>query len=313
MKSQLLKILTEADDFVSGETLSQHLGISRVAIWKHIQKLQACEYRIQSGPKGYRLVRCPDIPYPWAFPKREAHIHYVESTPSTMDIARQLARKGCPEFSVVIAGTQTSGRGRMDRTWQSPHGGLYFTLVLRPSIPVALSPLINFVASLTLARTMQAFCGVDARVKWPNDILIQGRKVCGMLSEMEAEADQVAFVNIGIGININNDPPPDVPSATSIKAAAGKSISCTSFLSDFLDRLESWLRRQDIANIVPEWKACSATLGQHVRIESQQGMTEGKAVDVDPNGALVVKAADGSLKKIYYGDCFHNPIRPDIS
>jgi len=305
VKSQLLKILNQNTDFVSGETLSKLLGVSRVAVWKHIQKLQVCGYDIHSGPKGYRLVQSPDVPFPWEFPERESRIHFFETTDSTMDIARELARKGCPDFTVVIAETQTSGRGRMDRNWWSPKGGLYFTLVLRPHIPPAMSPLINFGAALVLARTLQEFCGVDARVKWPNDVLIHGRKVSGMLSEMEAAGDQVSFVNIGIGINMNNDPPPDLPYATSVKNISGKPCSRKAFLSEFLDRLETRIYQPDLATVIAEWKTCSATLGQPVRIVTRHGVTEGKAIDVDPTGALVVRTADGVLEKIYYGDCFH--------
>ena len=305
MKSQLLKILKEDSNFVSGETLSMHLGVSRVAVWKHIQKLQACGYDIHPGPKGYRLVQSPDTPYPWEFPERESRIHFFDTAGSTMDIARGLARKGCPDFTVVIAETQTGGRGRMDRNWWSPEGGLYFTLVLRPPIPPVMSPLVNFGVAFVLARTLQEFCDVDARVKWPNDILIHGRKVSGMLSEMEAAGDQVSFVNIGIGINMNNDLPPDLPSATSIADISGKACSRKAFLSEFLDRLENRIHQPDLTTVIAEWKTCSATLGQQVRIVSRQGVTEGKAMDVDPNGALIVRTADGNLKKIYYGDCFH--------
>lgn len=305
MKSQLLKILAENTNFISGESLSKHLGVSRVAVWKHIQKLQACGYDIHSGPKGYHLIQSPDIPFPWELPERESRIHFFDTASSTMDIARELARKGCPDFTVVIAETQTCGRGRMDRNWVSPEGGLYFTLVLRPHIPPVMSPLVNFGAAFVLARTLQEFCGVDARVKWPNDVLVHDRKVSGMLSEMEAAGDQVSFVNIGIGINMNNDLPPDLPSATSIKNITGKACSRKAFLSEFLDRLENRIHQPDLATVIAEWKTCSATLGQQVRIVSRQGITEGKAMDVDPNGALVVQTANGDLKKIYYGDCFH--------
>ncbi len=305
MKSQILNILNQNGEFVSGETLSKHLGVSRVAVWKHIQKLQACGYVIHSSPKGYRIVRSPDTPYPWEFPGRESRIHFLDTADSTMDIARELARKGCPDFTVVIAETQTSGRGRMDRNWYSPEGGLYFTLVIRPHIPPAMSPLVNFGTAFVLARTFQDFCGVDARVKWPNDILVNGRKVSGMLSEMEAAGDQVSFVNIGIGINMNNDLPPELPSATSIKSISGNTCSRKGFLSEFLDRLENRIHQPDPDSVIAEWKTCSATLGQQVRIVSRQGVTEGKAMDVDLNGALVVRTADGDLKKIFYGDCFH--------
>jgi BirA family biotin operon repressor/biotin-[acetyl-CoA-carboxylase] ligase len=305
MKSKLLKLLNQDCDFVSGEFLSRHLGVSRVAVWKHIRKLQTCGYDIRSGPKGYRVIHSPDTPFPWELPEREPRIHYFATAVSTMDIARELARKGCPDFSVVIAETQTGGRGRMARSWWSAEGGLYFTLVLRPLIPPAMSPLINFGAAFVLARTFQEFCGVDARVKWPNDILIQDRKVSGMLSEMEAAGDRVSFVNIGIGINMNNELPPDLPFATSIKKISGKTCSRKAFLAEFLDRLEQRIHRPDLAGVIAEWKTCSATLGRQVRIVSNREVTEGTAMDVDSNGALVVRKADGTLEKIYYGDCFH--------
>jgi len=305
MKSQLLKILKDNGDSISGEILSKNMGISRVAVWKHIQKLQTCGYEIESGPTGYRLMGSPDMPYSWEFPQREAKIHYFDQLVSTMDKARQMARKGCPDFTVVIAGTQTQGRGRMDRDWVSQEGGLYFTLVLRPDIPAVMSPRVNFAASLVLAHSLQDVCGIDARVKWPNDILIKNKKISGMLSDMEAAEDQVAFINIGIGINMNNRPPLDLPTATSVRALKGEFVSRKLFLAEFLNRLETKMHQQDFSTVIDEWKSISATLGQQVRIVSRHEVTQGKAVDVDPNGALIVETQNGDLKIIYYGDCFH--------
>ncbi len=305
MKSQLLKILSHDGELISGETISKQLGISRVAVWKHIQKLQACGYEIESGPTGYSLKFSPDIPYSWEFHRREPNIHYFDQLDSTMDTARQMARKGCPDFTVVIAGTQIQGRGRMDRSWVSQKGGLYLTLVLRPDIPAVMSPRVNFAASLVLAQTLRDTCGIDARVKWPNDILVHGQKISGMLSEMEAAEDRVAYINIGIGINMNNQPPPDLPTATSVRALKGEAVSRTNFLAEFLDRLEAKLHPQDFSRVIADWKSISATLGQQVRIVSRNEITEGKAMDVDPNGALIVETPDKTLKTIYYGDCFH--------
>jgi BirA family biotin operon repressor/biotin-[acetyl-CoA-carboxylase] ligase len=306
MKTQILKILRYKNQLVSGEYLSKQLGISRVAVWKHIQKLQACNYEIGSGPTGYRLKNSPDIPYPWEFPQRESRIHYFDQLDSTMEMARNKARRGCPNFTVVIAGLQTQGRGRMDRNWISPEGGLYFTLVLRPDIPAVMSPRVNFAASLVLAHTLRDVCGIDARVKWPNDILVNGQKISGMLSELEAAEDQVANINIGIGINMNNQAPPDLPTATSVRFLKGESISRKKFLAEFLDRLEAKMNSQDFSTVIDEWKLISATLGQDVRIVSRHEVTEGNAVDVDPNGALIVETQNGDQKTIYYGDCFHS-------
>jgi len=308
VKSQLLTILNANSKPVSGEKISEKLGISRVAIWKHIQKLQACGYEIESGPTGYRLKNAPDIPYSWEFSQRESRIHYHDHVDSTMDTARQMARKGCPDFTVVIAGTQSQGRGRMDRDWASPQGGLYFTLVLRPDIPAVMSPRVNFATATVLAHTLRDLCAIDARVKWPNDILVQGQKISGMLSELEAAEDQVAYITIGIGINMNNQPPSNLPTATSVRTLKGTAISRKKFLADFLDRLEAKLLAQDFSTVIEEWKSISATLGQPVRIVSRHEVIEGKAVDVDPNGALIVETADGLRKTIYYGDCFHNPV-----
>jgi len=305
MKSKLLNILKDNSKPVSGEILSKSLGISRVAVWKHIHKLQDCGYEIESGPTGYLLRNSPDIPYAWEFPQRKAQIHYFDQLNSTMDSARQMARQGCPDLTVVIAGTQTHGRGRMDRNWESQEGGLYFTLILRPDIPAVMSPRVNFATSLVLVHTLNDVCSIDARVKWPNDILVQGQKIAGMLSEMEAAEDRVAYINIGIGINMNNQPPSDLPTATSVCLLTGEPVSRKHFVAEFLDRLETKMLQQDFSTVIDEWKSISATLGQEVRVVSRHAVTEGMAMDVDPNGALIVEAHNGELKTIYYGDCFH--------
>jgi BirA family biotin operon repressor/biotin-[acetyl-CoA-carboxylase] ligase len=305
MKAEILKLLRAQTGVVSGETLSSALEISRVSIWKHIQKLNQVGYRIQSGPKGYRLEHSPDTPFPWEFPARETQIHYFDETSSTMEIAKELAQKGCPDFTVVIAGRQKKGRGRLKRVWISDAGGLYFTLVLRPRLPIILSARVSFLASLTLARVLREWCEIDAKVKWPNDILVQERKISGMLTEMEAEADQVNFINIGIGINVNNDPSRSEPQASSIKKLLGKSISRKELLARFLDDLESRMQQLDMDGVVSEWKKYTLTLNRRVQIVTNRETSEGLAVDVDENGALVLELDDGTHKKILYGDCFH--------
>ena len=305
MKAEILKLLRAQTGVVSGETLSSALGISRVSIWKHIQKLNQVGYRIQSGPKGYRREHSPDPPFPWEFPARETRIHYFDETSSTMEIAKKLARKGCPDFTVVVAGRQKKGRGRLKRAWISDAGGLYFTLVLRPRLPIVLGARVSFLASLTLARVLREWCGIDAKVKWPNDILVQERKISGMLTEMEAEAEQINFINIGIGINVNNDPSRSEPRASSIKTILGKSISRKELLARFLDKLESRMQQLDLDDVVHEWKKYTLTLNRRVQIVTKRETSEGLAVDVDENGALVLELDDGTRKKILYGDCFH--------
>lgn len=304
MKGKILNILRADNRIVSGQALSAQLGISRVSIWKHIRKLQELGYRINSTPKGYQLIDSPDALFSWEFPGRESRIHYFPEVTSTMDIARDMARKGCPHFTVVIAGRQQKGRGRLKRTWFSAEGGLYFTMVLRPEIPIALAPRLNFLASLVLARTLRNLYGIDAGVKWPNDILVQGKKLSGMLSEMEAEADLVSFVNIGIGVNVNNDPTDKEPAAISLKKLQKKAFSRKELLIRFLNEFENRLDTVSHDKVISEWKRYTMTLNQPVRIVTTRDSTEGIAVDVDENGALILKLTNGSLKKIVSGDCY---------
>jgi len=305
MKGKILKELRSRKDIVSGEYLSSTLGISRVSVWKHIHKLQEFGYNILSASNGYQLIGSPDILFPWELPGRESSIHYFSELSSTMDMAKDLARKNCPDFTAVIAGRQTAGRGRLNRQWLSDDGGLYFTLVLRPDIPLPMSSRVNFLASLTLARVLRDLFQIEAAVKWPNDILVDDRKLSGMLSELEAEADRVFFINIGMGINVNNDPTGVEPGAISLKNMLGREISRVRLLSRFLDEFEARLKNADFENIISEWKQYTVTLQRQVRIVTQREVTEGLAVDVDENGALIVRLADGSIKKIIYGDCFH--------
>jgi len=305
MKSRILKILKDSEDIVSGQLLSAQLGISRVSVWKHIQKLQALGYGIVSSAKGYRLENSPDVPYPWEFPGRESTIIYHEELSSTMDTAKELARQGCPDFTTVIAGRQVSGRGRLKRKWVSDKGGLYFTMILRPDLPPMLSFKVSFLASLTLARTIIDLFGIDVRLKWPNDLLVDERKICGMLSELEAEADRVVFINVGLGLNVNNDPSGLEPAATSLKAILGRNISKKEILALFLNAFEQRMQTGGYDHVIEDWKTYTVTLNREVRVVTTREVLTGRAVDVDDNGALVLQQPDGSLQKILYGDCFH--------
>ena len=304
-KGQLLKELRSQREIISGEQLSAVLGISRVSVWKHIHKLQELGYHIMSTPNGYRLIDSPDIPFPWEFDGRGFNILYYPEVSSTMDTAKELARKNCSDFTVVVAGRQTKGRGRLKRQWLSDDGGLYFTIVLRPDIPVVLSSRVNFIASLTLARVLRELFQIDAAVKWPNDILVDGRKISGMLSELEAETDRVLFISIGMGINVNNDPSEFEPGASSLKKITGREISKKMLLDRFLDEFQKCLQKVEFENVISEWKKYTVTLNRQVKIVTHQEVSEGLAVDVEQDGALVLELADGTRKKIVYGDCFH--------
>lgn len=305
MKGRILKILKHNQGIVSGQILSEQLGISRVSVWKHIQKLQELGYEILATANGYRLENCPDVPYPWEFPGWESRIIYYPELPSTMAVAKELARNDCPDFTTVIAGRQTGGRGRLNRLWLSEEGGLYFTMVLRPDLPPVFSFRVSFLASLTLARLLRDLFQIDASVKWPNDILVNERKISGMLSELEAEADRLAFINIGLGINVNNDPSTVQPEATSIRKILGRKVSKKDILFRYLDAFENKIQTTDFDRVVQDWKQYTVTLNRDVRVVTNKKVITGRAVDVDDTGALILKCADGSLQKIIYGDCFH--------
>jgi BirA family biotin operon repressor/biotin-[acetyl-CoA-carboxylase] ligase len=306
LKRLILQYLRGSDSILSGEQMSARLGISRVAVWKHIRSLQAAGYPIESTPKGYRLTGRPDMLQPWEFPGREERIHCYAEVASTMTIARRLAREGCPEFTVVTAERQTAGRGRLGRVWHSRTGGLYFTIVLRPTLPSQLSSLVTFAAGLTWADLLREDYAVDAGLKWPNDLLVDGRKLSGMLSEMDARGELVTFVNIGVGLNVNNEPSAEEPAAVSLARVLGRKIDRRNLLEGFLDRFEARMGdSHGLDHIIAEWKPFAATLNRPVSIVTTRETIHGIARDVDETGALLLEGPDGALRRIIHGDCFH--------
>jgi len=300
-----LKALRECGGFLSGETLSSQLGTSRVSIWKHIRSLKEDGYVIEASARGYKLVSSPDLLLPYEFPGLEQRIHYFPEIGSTMEVARELAKRGAREGTIVIAEAQTCGRGRLSREWLSPQGGIYFSLVLRPRISPAYAPRINLMASVAVASTIRKLFGLKAELKWPNDVLIEGRKVCGILAEMDAEMDVVNFVNVGIGINANTSIPQFAKTATSLKDVLGREISRKEFLSVLLGEIERQQALLMEADLLKEWKKISGTLNKYVRILSPGEVIVGQAIDIDTTGALIIRKSSGSLEKALAGDCIH--------
>ncbi|MCF6246611.1 MAG: biotin--[acetyl-CoA-carboxylase] ligase [Desulfobacula sp.] len=296
---------------VSGVQLSEDLGISRVAVWKHITALKQNRFDIESQPKGYRLADPEDLLLPFCFEKQffEKIFHFNELT-TTMDKARALAKNGASHLSVVIAENQTTGRGRLNRRWFSSKGGLWFTLILKPDCPPMQSYIYNFAASLSLSKVLRRLFDVDVFVKWPNDLLLNGKKLVGLLSEMETRGDMVEFINIGIGINVNNQPEIDEPKAISLRQALNRSVSRKQVLQTFLHEFEQCIQTTDgkginCKNIIDQWKKETSTIGNKVRIETRGDFFEGRALDVDESGALIIEDKDKNKQKIIYGDCFH--------
>ena len=304
-KQKIYSLLSQADGVISGETLSAELGVSRVSIWKHIQGLIHSGIPIVSSPKGYCMPPDPDSLVPWAFEAWQDRIQYFQETGSTMDEAMVMARKGCVDFTVVVAQRQTCGRGRMQRTWLSADGGLYFTVVVRPDIPMVLAGLVNLAAAVDMANLLRSLYQVDACLKWPNDILVDQYKLCGVLSQMEGEGDQVAHMNIGIGLNVNNAPQTESPMAISLKALLGRSVPRREILVAFLNDFKKRMLVFDPIAVIDEWKLNNVTLGRQVRVVTVKDRVEGTAVDLDSHGGLILRLADGTCQTVLYGDCFH--------
>jgi BirA family biotin operon repressor/biotin-[acetyl-CoA-carboxylase] ligase len=304
-KQKIIQILNHDGGVVSGETLSAELGISRVSIWKHIKGLVQQGVSIQSSARGYRLATDPDSLHPCHFDSRQDRIHFFPETRSTMDEAMRLARDGCPDFTVAVALRQTRGRGRMLRIWASDEGGLYFTVVVRTDIPLMLSGLVNLAAAIDMVDTLRSGYALAAGLKWPNDILVNGKKICGILSQMEAEGDQVGYLNIGMGLNVNNQSESTEPGSVSLKSLLGRSIPRREILIAFLDAFEKRMKGFDPAAVIQQWKLHNVTLGKQVRVATIKETVEGLAADLDERGGLVLQLADGTRQTVVHGDCFH--------
>ena len=307
IKEEILKILYRAKGkTISGVRLSNALNVSRVAVWKHIKVLKKNGFDIESRPKGYGLLNHDDLLLPFCFNEEfQNSISHFQELETTMDKAKILAKNNAPHLSVVIAENQTTGRGRLNRKWFSSKGGLWFTLILKPSTPPPVSYIYNFAASLSLSRSLRRLFDVDVSVKWPNDLLLNGKKLAGLLSEMETRGDMVEFINIGIGMNVNNSPQEYESKAISLKDVLHQDVSRKLILETFLKDFKTRIQRIDYRKIINQWKEQTSTIGSQVRIETFGDIYEGLAVDVDETGALIIEDKTGEIKKIIYGDCFH--------
>jgi len=303
-KSELLRLLRESGEPVSGEAASRILGLSRVAVWKHIRSLKEHGYGVVSSARGYRLEADGDFLFPWEFPDLTASVHYHGEIASTMEDARILADGESPHGTLVVAERQTRGRGRAGRSWLSETGGLYFTRIERRRLPVALSSRLLLAASLAIAHTLERLYGLEARLKWPNDVLLGDRKIAGMLGDTRAEGAEVHHINLGVGINVNNSPGLLVPSAVSVAELIGRNVSRRELLSALVEEMDRRSGHLEGEELIGEWKSRSATIGRNVEVITPGGVIKGRAVDIDESGALLVRTPE-AVSKVYMGDCTH--------
>ncbi len=315
-KERILNLLRAAkSSFLSGEELAHKLGISRTMVWKHIKALEREGFGIEALPsQGYRISSVPDLLRTDDIKKKLGNriigktIHLAADVVSTNTLAVAMASQGEPEGTAVIAETQTGGKGRLGRKWISPKGNLYLSVVLRPAIPPHKAPLVTLMGAAAVAAAIRTACSLPAAIKWPNDILVSGRKVCGLLTEMSAEPERVKHVVLGIGVNVNMRPdelPPDVREhATTLSAEAGRSIDRTALLQQILRELEKRYRAMlaDESNVFTEWEAMNVTIGNRVAVRGARETIEGLAQGIDPEGRLMVMLDNGAVRTVAAGD-----------
>jgi len=316
MRQKILDFLKRKQDYVSGDQVSHRLGISRQALWKHIQELKESGYDIVAVPHlGYRLESSPDRLFDYEVLRElktefvGRKIYYFESVASTMDTAFQLGLKGAGEGAIILTETQTKGRGRLGRSWFSPkYKGIYLSLILRPKILPGGAPILTLLSAVSICEAIKDITGLDTKIKWPNDIISNNKKLGGILTELSAETDKVNFVVIGIGLNVNNDKKSLISGAVSLKNEKKENINRIELLQEILRRIENnylLLQRKGSSQIIDKWRENNITLGRRVKVYSQKEHFEGEAVDIDKDGALLLRNDHGMVQKITAGDVVH--------
>ncbi|WP_018249535.1 biotin--[acetyl-CoA-carboxylase] ligase [Orenia marismortui] len=313
-REKVLDLLYQAEgNYLSGEELSNKLGVSRTTIWKYIKYLREAGYHIDSSSKiGYRLITPADNLLPEEI-KRNLNtdvigqkIIYYKEIESTNDAAKKLAQSGLKEGTIVVSEEQKKGKGRLGKEFCSPLGGIWISCILRPDIKPTLATRATYIASLAIVKTINKLSDVDAKIKWPNDILVGDKKVSGILTEMGAELDRVDYLVVGMGINLNF--PLDSfdkslhNKVTTIYHETSKKISRVKFVQVLLEEIEViYQKLNDFEDILEEWKEYSYTIGKQVQVESSKEKVSGTAIDIASDGALIVKVGN-EIRKFYSGE-----------
>ncbi len=315
--AQLLEILRQADRPLSGPDLAARLGVSRAAVWKHVQRLIAQGYRVSSAnPHGYRLEAAADRLLPAEIARHLATrrigrvVHYFESIDSSNRHAMDLARRGAAEGEAVIVEAQTAGRGRLGRSFFSPAGvSFYGSVILRPSIPPARAPQITLVAGLAVAQAVERHAAMRPGIKWPNDVRLGELKVAGILTEMESEADRVLHVICGAGINLNvsgEQFPAELRRvAGSVLSVSGRRVDRAAFAADLFasfERLYDEFLAGGLACLRERWEAYSVLTGRWVTVEGFGEATDGEVLGIDDDGGLRLRGRRGEVLRAIAGD-----------
>lgn len=310
MKAQILAKLRQ-NNFVSGQEIADELNISRTAVFKHIKALEKIGFVIESIPKkGYRLKRETENLHPLVVNKclktkfiGRPIIHF-EQVASTINQAMLKTEK--QQGLVVVAEKQNKGRGRFQRMWHSPRGGIWTSILLKPQSPPAQAARLNVVASLAIAEAIEEKTKIETLIKWPNDVIVRQKKVAGILTEMAAELDRINFAILSFGINVNNNISKELlKTAISLKQTTGKKVDRIDLFCRILNRFELYYlqwQKGSFENILNKWRTRCLTLGKQVKVSGLNRTLSGKAVDVDEDGRLILKTADGKRHNLSAGE-----------
>ena len=316
MKGEILKLLKETDGYVSGQELCRRFGVSRTAVWKVINQLKEEGYEIEAvRNRGYVLKGAGDVlseaellsclETEWA----GGRIVYFDATDSTNVQAKRLAEAHVPHGTLVVSDRQDGGKGRRGRSWASPSGvGIWMSLILRPKIDPSLASMLTLVAALAVRKGILEETGLSPLIKWPNDLVLNGKKICGILTEMSTELMEIQYVITGIGINVNQKEfPPEIrDTATSLSLEAGRSFRRSSLIAAILKAFEkdytAFLKTGDLSLLLEEYNACLVNRGKEVCILDPSGEYRAVAEGIDESGSLLVTLPDGTRREIISGE-----------
>lgn len=316
MKTEILKLLRESGSYISGQQLCDQFGVSRTAVWKVIEQLKDEGYEIEAvRNKGYRLIESPDtmstaelqsiIQTKWA----GRNVVYYEETDSTNTRAKALGESGAVHGTLAVAGRQTAGKGRRGRGWESPTDtSIYMTILVRPDFSPVKAPMLTLVMALSVAEGIRELTGLEAKIKWPNDIVVSGKKVCGILTEMSAEIDYINYVVTGVGINVNMRSFPETISevATSLYIEGGKTLKRAELAAKVMERYEKnyeiFLRKEDLSELKEIYNGMLVNCGRKVRVLEPGHEYEATAFGINSTGELIVRTKDGKEQAIFAGE-----------
>ncbi len=316
MKAEILKVLKENKGYLSGQQLCESLGVSRTAVWKAMGQLKEEGYQIEAvRNRGYRLVETADVMTTaelrtmlctkWM----GAGLEYFDETDSTNIQARRLAENGAPHGTLVVADCQTAGKGRRGRSWVSPHGtGIWMSMVLRPAFSPAHASMLTLVAGMAVVKGIRMATGLEPMIKWPNDAVLRGRKICGILTEMSTEDDCIRYVVTGIGINVNTESfPPEIAStATSLKLEMGENVKRSPIIAAVAEAFEEYYeiftKTCDMSGLKEEYDQVLANRDCQVCVLDPKGEYRGRTLGIDSEGSLLVEREDGHIVSVISGE-----------